>query len=209
MRSYRLARRSFLAAVGGAVGLRAILTHMEASAEGATSPPRFLLTHFPGGTLRHRFLPQGTGADYVSSPIIQPFEDAGLRGDMTVFYGFSDQHLSCPGGGSHESGTPFTSTACSAEGTRENGGEWDDSVAGGPSFDQVFLKNVPALGRDGVGYANAICDARVDSNETSTRCLSYGYATRSIPSASPGGDITEHTPLLLMLCSSYVFGVVL
>ncbi len=205
VRSYRLARRSFLAAVGGAVGLKAILTHMEAAAQGATSPPRFLLTHFPIGTLRYRFLPQGTGADYVASPLIQPFEDAGLRGDMTVFYGFSDQHLTCPGGGGHEAGTLFTTTGCNAEGTRENGGESDDAVAGGPSFDQVFLENVPDLARDGVGYANAICDARVDSNETSTRCLSYGYATRSVASAVPGGTITEYTPLLPQLSPSKLY----
>jgi hypothetical protein len=196
MRSYRFARRSFLAAVGGAVGLRVMLDNFEAMALGASSPARFLMTHFPVGTLRYRFLPEGSGADYTPSPIIQPFEDAGLRGDMSVFYGFSDQHLSCPGGGGHESGTPFTTTCCSAEGTRQNGGEADDGTSGGPSFDQVFLENVPDLKRPGAGYANAICDARVDSNETSTQCLSYGYTPRQVNSAVPGGNITEYTPLL-------------
>ena len=29
------------------------------------------------------------------------------------------------------------------------------------------------------GYVNAICDARVDSQETSTQCLSYDYKTQS------------------------------
>ncbi len=199
MRSYRFARRSFLAGVGGAFGLQVLLRNMEAMAEGAGPPPRFLLTHFPVGTLRVRFMPSGSGSTYVASPIIQPFEDAGLRGDMTVFYGFSDSHLQCPGGGGHEAGTPFTTTGCSAPGTRQNGGETDDGVAGGPSFDQVFLKNVPALQRPGTGYANVICDARVDSNETSTQSLSYSYTTRSIASATPGGNIEEHTPLLPQL----------
>jgi hypothetical protein len=74
-------------------------------------------------------------------------------------------------------------------------------LAGGPSWDQIFLKNVPALAPrndDGVilgpGSVNAICDDRVDSYEISTRCLSYDYATRQVESARPGGPITEHTP---------------
>jgi hypothetical protein len=205
VKSYRFARRSFFAAVGGAFGLKSILGNMEAAAQGAGSPPRFLMTHFPVGTLRTRFLPEGTGADYIASPIIQPFEDAGLRQDMSVFYGFSDNHLDCPGGGGHEAGTPFTTTCCGAEGTRQNGGEADDGVAGGPSFDQVFLRNVPELARDGVGYVNAICDARVDSNETSTQCLSYSYTTRSISSARPGGNITEYTPLLPQLSPAQLY----
>lgn len=205
MRSYRFARRSFLAGVGGAVGLKVMLQNLEAMAQGIASPPRFLMTHFPVGTLRVRFLPSGSGSTYVASPIIQPFEDAGLRNDMTVFYGFSDGHLACPGGGGHEAGTPFTTTGCSAAGTRQNGGEKDDGVAGGPSFDQVFLKNVPELQRMGTGYANAICDARVDSNETSTQCLSYSYTPRSIAAASPGGNINEYTPLLPQLSPAQLY----
>jgi len=178
---------------------------MEAMAQGATSPPRFLMTHFPVGTLRARFLPTGTGSSYVASPIIQPFEDAGLRQHMSVFYGFSDDHLQCPGGGGHEAGTPFTTTGCGSAGTRQNGGERDDGVAGGPSFDQVFLKNVPGLARDGIGYVNAICDARVDSNESSTQCLSYSYTQRSISSSVPGGNITEYTPLLPQLSPAQLY----
>jgi len=205
MRNRLLARRSFFTAVGGAFGLHALLQNLEAMAQGATAPPRFLLTHFPVGTLRHRFLPSGSGSSYVPSPIIQPFEDAGLRGDMTVFYGFSDSHLQCPGGGGHESGTPFTTTGCGAAGTRQNGGEADDGVSGGPSFDQIFLENVEALRRDGVGYTNAICDARVDSNETSTQCLSYSYTPRQISSAAPGGSITEYTPLLPQLSPAQLY----
>ena len=204
MRSYRFARRSFLAGVGGAFGLKVMLQNLEAMAQGMTSPPRFFMTHFPVGTLRTRFMPSGTGSTYVASPIIQPFEDAGLRNDMTVFFGFTDNHLQCPGGGGHEAGTPFTTTGCSAAGTRQNSGEKDDGVAGGPSFDQVFLKNVPELQRMGTGYANAICDARVDSNETSTQCLSYSYTPRSIASAN-GGNIEEYTPLLPQLSPAQLY----
>ena len=194
MRSYRFARRSFLAGVGGAVGLKVLLRNMEAMAAGASSPPRFLMTHFPVGTLKVRFLPTGSGSTYTATQFSKPFEDAGLRNDMTMFWGFAD-NLNCPGGGGHEAGTPFTTTGCSGAGTRSNGGEADDGVAGGPSFDQVFLNKFKAqLARPGTGYANAICDARVDSSETSTRCLSYGYTTRSIAAANTGGNITEYTP---------------
>lgn len=205
MRSYRFARRSFISGVGGALGLHVLLRNMEAMAAGAAPPPRFLLTHWPVGTLRQRFLPSGSGSTYTASPIIKPFEDAGLRNDMTVFYGFTDGHLRCPGGGGHEAGTPFTTTCTSAAGTRQNGGEGDDGVAGGPSIDQVFLKNVVELQRPGQGYINAICDARVDSNETSTQCLSYSYTARSISSANPGGNISEYTPLLPRLGPAQVY----
>ena len=205
MRSYRFARRSFLAGIGGAFGLEVLLRNMEAMAAGAGSPARFLMTHFPVGTLPVRFTPGGSGSTYTPSQITQPFEDAGLRNDMTIFMGFTDNHLQCPGGGGHEAGTPFTTTACGAAGTRENGGEQDDGVAGGPSFDQVFLKNVPDLARPGTGYVNVICDARVDSNETSTQCLSYGYTTRSIASANPGGNISEYTPLLPQMSPAQLY----
>src|SRR5688500_10540323 len=99
-----------MAGVGGALGLKVLLRNMEAQALGATPPPRFLLTHFPVGTLKYRFKPEGSGSTYVTSPIVQPFETAGLRNDMTVFWGFSDGGLSCPGGGGHEAGTPFATT---------------------------------------------------------------------------------------------------
>jgi hypothetical protein len=205
MRSYRFARRSFLAGVGGALGLKIMLRNMEAMAQGMGSPPRFLMTHFPVGTLRARFTPGGSGDTYTPSVITKPFEDAGLRKDMTIFMGFSDGHLRCPGGGGHEAGTPFTTTGCSSAGTRGGLPEPDDGVAGGPSYDQVFLKHVPALVRPGAGYANAICDARVDKGETSTQCLSYGYTTRSISSANPGGSITENTPLLPQLSPAQLY----
>src|SRR6188768_1530849 len=201
MRQYRFARRSFLAGIGGAFALDVLLRNMEAAAEGATSPARMLLTHFPVGTYKQSYLPKGSQTDFTLSPILQPFES--LKSDMIVLYGFQDR-LTCPGGGGHEAGTPFTTTGANAPGTRANGGEGDDGVAGGPSFDQVFLKHVPGLKQSGAGYINTLADARVDSLETSTQCLSYGegipggpdYRSRSIKAANPGGNITEFTPNL-------------
>ncbi len=204
MKSYRFARRSFLASVGGAFALETLLSNLEAQAEGATSPARFLLSHFPIGTYRQSFLPTGSQTDFALSPILKPFE--ALKSDMIVLYGLTDGHLRCPGGGGHEAGTPFTTTCASAAGTRANGGEGDDGVAGGPSFDQIFLKRVPGMKRPGAGFANTLADARVDSLETSTQCLSYDYQTRSIKAANPAGaNISEYQPLPPELSPSKVF----
>ncbi len=208
MRQYRFTRRSFLSSVGGAMGLRLILGNMEAAAQGATSPPRFLMMHWPVGTIRYHFLPTGSGKTYTTSRILKPFEDAGLREDMIVLYGMNFSGVGAGMGGGHEAGTPMMATGATCPGTRANGGEADDAAAGGPSFDQIFLKNVPELAkRDGngaiigTGYANAICDSRVDSQETSTQCISYGYTKRSINAAREAdggsdGKIDEATPLL-------------
>lgn len=202
MRSYRFARRSFIAGIGGAFGLEILLRNMEVAAAGGTSPARMLLSHFPVGTYKQSYLPKGAQTGFTLSPILQPFES--LRDDMIVLYGLHDRQLACPGGGGHEAGTPLTTTCANSPGTRANGGEADDSVAGGPSFDQIFLKHVPGLKQSGAGYINTLADARVDSLETSTQCLSYGqgitdsanYQSRSIKAANPGGNITEFTPNL-------------
>jgi hypothetical protein len=208
MTSYRIARRSFLAGVGGAFGLKILLRTLEARAQGAPPPPRFLMMHWPVGTVRTQFRPTGVGTSYTTSKlgqgpgwIVSPFDTPELRPHTIVLHGMSFMGVSGQGGG-HENGTVFCTTGSHSPGTRQNGGETDDSVAGGPSWDQILLRNVPALSRRdasgqiiGRGYYNVICDARVDSNETSTRCLSYGYTKQTIASARPGGMISENIPL--------------
>jgi hypothetical protein len=201
MRTYRFARRSFLRGVGGAVGLKVLLRNLEASAAGATSPPRFLMMHWPVGTIKYHFMPGGSGTNFTFSRCLKPFETAGLKNDMIVIWGLNAGSIGGGQGGGHEAGTPRATTGANCPGTRNNGGEQDDAAAGGPSFDQIFLKNVPALKKDGgAGYVNAICDARVDSLETSTQCLSYGYTTQMIQAARGGTGtppmITEAVPLL-------------
>jgi hypothetical protein len=209
MPSYRFARRSFLAGTGGAFGLEVLLRNLEAAAEGAAPPPRFLLMHWPVGTVRDQFIPSGSGTSYTTSKteqgpgyIISPFDTAELRPHTIVLHGFNMDGIRGVGGG-HEDGTTFATTGANSPGTRGNGGEIDDGCAGGPSWDQIFLKNVRDLSRRneegtiiGRGYYNLICDKRIDSYETSTRCLSYGYEKQSITSARPGGMIQEHKPLL-------------
>lgn len=212
MHNYRFARRSFLAGIGGAVGLELLLRGMEASAQGAGPPPRFLMMHWPVGTVRSQFIPNGNGTSYTTAKggqgpgyIIAPFDTPELRQHTSILHGFNMDGIRGEGGG-HEDGTPYATTGASSPGTRDNGGEPDDGCAGGPSWDQILLRHDPNLTRRndagtiiGQGYYNTICDKRVDSYETSTRCLSYGYETRLIKSARPGGTIGEHRPLLPQL----------
>jgi hypothetical protein len=196
--AYRVSRRAFLAGLGGAFGLQILLRNLEAAAEGAQSPARLLNMFWANGTMRQRFLPAGGRTDFQISPILEPFETAGLREELIILYGLSLAMLRAPSGGSNESGTVFACTGADSEGTRDNGGEADDTVAGGPSFDQIFLKRSALLGGPTKGFINTTCDERMWSNETSTRCLSYGYERRMINAAS-GGTITENVPLLPIL----------
>jgi hypothetical protein len=202
MKSYRFARRSFLAAVGGSFGLHTLLRSMEASAAGEGPPARFLLMNWPCGSVKYQYVPTGTGAAYTASStrgepgyIISPFATPELKPHTHILIGFNMSGLNCPGGGAHEAGTPFSTTGASGPGTRKNGGETDDGCAGGPSWDQILMKNVPALQTKGRGYYNVICDSRVDSYETSTRCLSYSHTKQMIAGASGGAMISENTPL--------------
>lgn len=196
MTAYRFKRRAFLASLGGAFGLSTLLKNLEASAEGAGSPPRFLLLFWPCGTVPYLFKPTGSGRDYFTSSLLQPFDLAGLRDDCITLYGLTDPNER-NGGGGHELGVVYRTTGARSPGTRASTAESDDSVAGGPSIDQILLKKAPYLARVGVGPVNAIGDARTDSGEVSARCLSYGYDTRSIAAAFPvSTNITEHVPLL-------------
>jgi hypothetical protein len=153
MRPYRFARRSFLLGIGGASGLELLLRNMEASAEGSRGPRRFLMMHWPVGTIRDQFVPSGIGSAYATSQtaqgpgyIIAPFDTPELRPHTIILHGFNMDGIRGEGGG-HEDGTPFATTGAHSPGTRANGGEADDGCAGGPSWDQILLKHVPELSR--------------------------------------------------------------
>ena len=115
---------------------------------------------------------------------------------MITLKGVSTNGLNLNGGGSHEGGTVVLVTGVGCGGTRTNRGEGDDGFAGGPSFDQVLLKNVPALKSPmgGAGFANSICDERTDLGEVSTKCLSYSYTKQAVTLYS-GGQGMENQPL--------------
>jgi hypothetical protein len=193
--SYRFKRRAFLASLGGAIGLETMLKNLEAAELGTPSPPRLLAAHWPVGTIQYHYLPAGGTRDFTMSRILMPFETAGLRDDLAILFGLTHGMATINGGG-HEGGTVVMMTGASSTATRANGGEADDSIANGPSFDQIFLKHVPALATLGKGYANATADARVDSYETSTQCLSYSHLTREVQAARPEGSTIENVPLM-------------
>jgi hypothetical protein len=211
MMSYRFARRSFLSAIGGAVGFEILLRNMEAAAQGAGPPPRFLLMNWPVGTMKQQYIPTGTGTAFTTSKtgqgpgwILSPFDTPELRPYTIALHGFNFNGIT-KYGGCHEDGTPLSTTGAPSPGTRANGGEEDDGCAGGPSWDQILLKHAPGLSKKdasgtiiGRGYYNTICDSRIDSFETSTRCLSYGYRKVSIMAARAAGNATtlmENEPL--------------
>jgi hypothetical protein len=192
MMSYRFKRRSFLKGVGGAVGLKIMLRNLEAGAQGAPPPQRMLVTHWPVGYVKFAFVP--TAAAPFGSQCLKPFADANLQSQTTVLVGLSTSQINSGGGGGHEAGTVKLMTGVDCPGTRGGEPEQDDAFSGGPSFDQILLKNVAGLKQPGQGYANSICDARVDFLETSTQCLSYDYTTRTV--SKPAGTGNENIPLL-------------
>jgi hypothetical protein len=195
VKSYRFARRSFLGGVGAAVGIHTLLRNMEARAAGeTTAPKRLLVTHHPVGTCRYAWTPKGSGDSYVSSRILAPFEDAGLRQEMLVVDGLDMQSISGPGGG-HEKGTVVMMTGTPTQGTRTGQTETDDPMAAGPSFDQLLL----ALRADDLGARPfpslyALCDDRIDFQEISTRCMSYSMSQKERPRVQ-GGSISENIPI--------------
>ena len=197
MISYRFRRRAFITAMSGGIGLKILLRNLEGSAQGMRSPARLLVTHWPIGIVAGQgdaLWKPTTGGSVGGSPGLKPFADLGLGPDMTVIRG-----LSTPAGdgGSQEGGTVALVTGVGAPGTRAGEQEGDDAYAGGPSFDQILLKNVPALQRPGPGYANSIADSRTDFGEISTKCLSYSTETQSV-SALRGPGI-EAKPLMPVL----------
>ncbi len=177
MRSYKFARRSFLAWTGAAVGLHALLRNMEAAAQGMGSPQRLLLTHTPVGTIRPLWVCSGAGTDFTFSPILKPFEDAGLRNDLIIIDGMNMETIDGPGGG-HEKGSVTMSTASPTKWTRTGQTEGDDPMAAGPSVDQLMISKLPTLSDRPFKSLQALCDDRIDHQEISCRCLTYDVATQ-------------------------------
>jgi hypothetical protein len=180
--------------MSGGIGLKIMLRNMEVSAQTARSPARLLVTHWPVGIVAgsNNALWTPTSGSAGGSQGLAPFVTNGLDGDLTVIRGISTP-AQLNGGGSHEGGTVVLTTGVAAPGTRTNNREGDDAYAGGPSFEQILLKNVTTLQRPS-GYANSIADSRTDYAEISTKCLSYSNNTQTVQLYS-GGTGTEHIPL--------------
>jgi hypothetical protein len=199
MISYRFKRRAFLAALGGAAGLKLLLRNLEASAQSAKSPARLIVTHWPVGIVAgaNDALWRPMTGSVTGSAGLKPFADAGLGADMTVFRGLRTSHLNVPGGGSHEQGTVVLVTGVNPGGSRANNSEGDDAYASpGGSYDQLMLARVPSLKSPmgGQGYANSAADTRTDFGEKSTQTLSYSTTSGSVRTYN-GGNGMEAIPL--------------
>jgi hypothetical protein len=189
MKSYRLARRSFLSAIGGAVGLRALLGNIEAHAQGMPPPRRLLIMHHPVGTYRAAWLCQGSGTNFTLSRILEPF--AGVQSDMIVLDRLSIEQTG-PGGG-HEKGTVVMMTGAPTRYTRSGQPETDDAAADGPSIDQLLLSKSPELQAAAIDSLQVSCDDRIDAEELSTRRLSYSM--NRIPVSGVQGNGEQNEPL--------------
>ena len=84
-----------------------------------------------------------------------------------------------------EGGMVALFTGIAGPGTRAGLPEADDAYAGGPSFDQILLRDVPALQRPGQGYANSIADSRTDFGETAAE---DAFVLPRIPGRARGRD---------------------
>jgi len=179
---YRVKRRAFLAGIGAAFGLKTLLDDLEAGAEGAAPPPRFLLIHWPLGTLQHRFLPETTGSGFTISPILAPFERAGLRDDMIGLFGFTHGHLRGFGGG-NEDGTVFAVTGADSPGTRLNGGRRTTASQAAPPSTKFSCAVFRA------------CSARAADTQMPSR-TPESFLTRRRPSAFPTRTTLRKSPVL-------------
>jgi hypothetical protein len=192
--SYRFRRRAFITAMSGGVGLKIMLRNLEGSAAGMKSPARLLVTHWPVGIVAGSSdaLWKPTSGSVGGSLALKPFADQGLGPDMTVIRGL---RTPSGAGGGEEGGMVALVTATGAPGTRAGMVEGDDAYAGGPSLDQILLRDVAALRRPGQGYANSIADSRTDFGEQSAKRLSYSTEFRDVPAGALSGNGREAVPL--------------
>jgi len=191
MSSYRFARRNFFAWTGAAIGLHTLLRNTEAAAQAAVNPRRLLLVHTPVGTIRPLWLCAGAGTAFTFSPILKPFEDAGLKDDMVIIDGLNMDVIPGPGGG-HEKGSVLVGTASPTKWTRTGQTETDDPMAAGPSVDQLMISKLPELSMRPFKSLQAICDDRIDHQEISCRCLTYDLATQPKPGINGSGVVENN-----------------
>ena len=172
MRSYRMARRSFLSGLCASSLLYPLLRSIEASAQGKPAPPRFLVLHHPLGCVYKQWLPTGGAGDYTLSDPLSPF--APLKPKMVIIDGLNLVAASLAGTAgnkTHEGGVVALMTGVPE--LRKLGQE--DHVAGGASIDQLFLAQSPRL-KTSCGFNSLALgvDNRSDRNEIAPRVMSYG-----------------------------------
>ena len=185
MISYKMARRSFIRNCGGSAGLLVpLLRSIEARAQGAPAPLRFLVIHHPLGASPGLSTWRPTNASTTTSFTL-PLESAPfapLQSKMVMVDGLNvvtAGKLAGDNGGqnTHEGGVVAVMTGVPCLGKIGQ----EDHVAGGASLDQVLLAKSPLLGGAGAlannrtlfGSLQLAADIRSDRDEIGPRVLSY------------------------------------
>jgi hypothetical protein len=170
--NYAVSRRRFLEGVGASAIWAALVSKLEAQAEGAASPKRFLVIQRPVGTVYENWWPKSNGANFPLSRILTSFQ--ANRERMIVLRDLKLPHEGSVGGG-HERGSVLMLTGQRTKVLYPgNGG--DDPQAEGPSVDQLFLKQSKDLQGPPIASLQLSCDNRADTPEVSTRHMSYSGA---------------------------------
>jgi hypothetical protein len=178
--SYRMARRSFLRACGGSAALLVpLLRDIEARADGAGAPLRFLVIHKPLGAQWALWRPAATATTtaFTLPACSAPFEP--LRSKMALIDGLNVACATVAGGSAgtntSEAGVVELMTG---QPTLGKIGQ-QDWCAGGASIDQILLARSPRLGgpasptRTTFGSLQLAADIRADRDEIAPRVLSY------------------------------------
>jgi hypothetical protein len=171
--SYKVARRAFLSSCGATALLLPLLRNMEARAQGAAAPLRFLVIHHPLGTTIDKWRPNAsaTTTTFTLPAISAPF--AGLQSKMAMIDGLNI--VATTGDKTHEGGMVALMTGVPTLGKIGQ----QDHASGGPSFDQLLLDKSPVLGgmasttKTPFGSLALAADIRSDRDEVSPRVLSY------------------------------------
>jgi len=178
--SYRMARRSFLRACGGSAALLVpLLRDIEARADGAGAPLRFLVIHKPLGAQWALWRPTATATTttFTLPACSAPFEP--LRSKMVLIDGVNIVTATVGGG---DGGTASAEGDMLALMTGQPAlgkiGQ-QDWCAGGASIDQILLARSPLLGgpasptHTAFGSLQLAADIRADRDEVAPRVMSY------------------------------------
>lgn len=172
MNRYAVSRRRFLEGVGATAVWAALVQKLEAQAEGAGSPKRFLIIQRPVGTVYENWWPKVSGGTFTLSRILTGFQ--AQRERMIVLRDLKLPHEGSVGGG-HERGSVLMLTGKRTK-TLYPGNGGDDPQAEGPSVDQLFVKDSKDLQGTPIASLQLSCDNRADTPEVSTRHMSYSGA---------------------------------
>ena len=193
MTSYKVARRSFIAGLGGSAALLLpLLRNIEARAAGVSAPLRFLVIHHPLGTQIDNWRPNsGSTTTNFTLPVNSaPFNP--LKSKMVMIDGLNivaaTRIANGPAGDkTHEGGMVALMTG---QPTLGKVGD-QDHAAGGASIDQILFAKSPLLGgplslsgdecksaipnkcKTPFGSLQLAADIRSDRDEVAPRVLSY------------------------------------